>query len=128
MVTTPAASPEQSTLKQKKRATLAYRMLVIFTLLYYLRPQDLIPGLSSVPLEKIAGGLALVALFTGLAAGRTKAKLPVEIKLLLLLLADLCLTIPFAYWRGGAFKVVFQQFGKSVIAALLIALVVESFF
>ena len=55
MVTTPAASPEQSTLKQKKRATLAYRMLVIFTLLYYLRPQDLIPGLASVPLEKIAG-------------------------------------------------------------------------
>jgi O-antigen ligase len=112
--------------KTGRRSNLAYNALVVFSFLYYTRPQDVIPGLAAVPVEKIVGGIALVAVVAGLATRRLKAKVPLEIKLLLLLFADLCLTIPFAFWRGGSFSVVFGQFSKAVLIALLVAMVVRN--
>jgi putative inorganic carbon (hco3(-)) transporter len=50
--------------------------------------------------------------------------LPIECKLLLVLLAHMILTIPFAYWRGGSYDTVINRFSKGVIVALLITLVV----
>ncbi len=123
---TVAASIGEQVPKRKARATFAYRALLIFSLLYYLRPEDVVPGLDKIPLAKIAGGIALIALFSSLAAGQLKTKLPVEIKILLVLFVQLCLTIPFAYWHGGAFATVFGKFSKSVIVALLVSLLVDS--
>jgi O-antigen ligase len=110
----------------ERRSSLAYHALVVFSFLYYTRPQDVIPGLAGIPVEKIVGGIALIAVVAGLATRRLKASLPIEIKLLLLLFADLCLAIPFAFWRGGAFSVVFTQFSKAVVIALLVAMVVQN--
>jgi O-antigen ligase len=110
----------------ERRSSLAYHALVVFSFLYYTRPQDVIPGLAGIPVEKIVGGIALIAVVAGLATRRLKASLPIEIKLLLLLFADLCLAIPFAFWRGGAFSVVFTQFSKAVVIALLVAMAVQN--
>ena len=107
-------------------SNLAYNALVVFSFLYYTRPQDVIPGLAVVPVEKIVGGIALIAVAAGLATRRLKAKLPLEIKLLLVLFADLCLAIPFAFWRAGSLSVVFQQFSKAVLIALLVVMVVQN--
>ena len=74
---------------------------------------------------KIAGGLSLVALIFGVRA-KDRGKLPFESKLLLALLAQMLLCIPFAFWRGGSLDVVVNRFSKGVIAALLIVLVVRS--
>ena len=109
-----------------ERSSLAYYALVVFTFLYYTRPQDVIPGLAGIPVEKIVGGIAVLGVVAGLATRRLKARVPIEIKLLFLLFADLCLTIPFAYWRGGAFSVVFEQFSKAVLIALLVAMVMQN--
>ena len=49
----------------ENRKTLAYRALVLFSYIYFLRPEDFIPGLSYVPIGKIAGGIALLALIFG---------------------------------------------------------------
>ena len=38
----------------------------------------------------------------------------------------MCLTIPFAYWRGGAFHTVMDKFSKAVIVGLLISMLVLS--
>lgn len=116
-----AASKEQS---RKRHSTLAFRALIVFSILYYARPEDVIPGLSFVPLVKIAGGIALLALIFGMSGQRAVKKLPAEVKLLFALLAWLVLTIPFAWWRGGAFDTVFGRFSKGVIVALLVSLVV----
>ena len=112
--------------KPKTRATLAYRALLVFSFLYFTRPEDIIPGLDVIPVSKISGGIALLALIVSLMGRKTKSKFPLELKALLLLFAHLCLTIPFAYWRGGAFSTVFAKFSKGVIVALLVALIVES--
>jgi O-antigen ligase len=47
---------------------------------------------------------------------------------LLVLLAHMILTIPFAYWRGGAYDTVVNKFSKGPIVALLIALAVTKVF
>jgi O-antigen ligase len=106
-----------------KRTTLAYRALVFFSAVYFLRPEDFLPGLVAVPLGKIAGGVALLALIFGVKP-RERGKLPLECKLLLVLLAHMILTIPFAFWRGGSFDTVVNKFSKGVIVALLITLAV----
>jgi O-antigen ligase len=75
-------------------------------------------------LEKIGGGVALLALIFGVLP-KDRGRIPTELKILLLLLADMILTIPFAYWRGGAFDAVFTKFSKGVIVGLLIGLIVS---
>src|SRR5437899_4895220 len=105
---------------------LAYGALLIFSVLYYARPEDIIPGLHFIPWSKISGGIALLAVIAGLAGNKIKTKFPLELKLLLVLFAHLVITIPFAFWRGGAFATVFEKFSKEVIVALLVTLIVHN--
>jgi O-antigen ligase len=109
---------------QKTRTSLAYWALLLFTFLYYARPEDFVPGVAFIPVGKISGGIALLALL--LTWGRLRIKLPLEMKVLLLLFVDLCITIPFAYWKGGAYDMVINNFSKAVIVGLLISLIVSS--
>ena len=106
---------------------MAYRALVFFACYYFLRPEDFLPGLSIIPMGKIAGGIALAALIFAVKP-KDRGKLPAECKVLLVLLAHLILTIPFAYWRGGAFDTVINKFSKGPIVALLIAMAVTQVF
>jgi len=125
-VATLATAIDKQTNLEKSKSPLAFRALLLFTFLYYTRPEDLIPGLSVIPIEKIVGGIALIALIATLASGKVKKKLPLELKLLLLLFAHLIIAIPFAYWRAGAFVTVFERFSKGVTVALLVTLIVEN--
>jgi putative inorganic carbon (HCO3(-)) transporter len=111
----------------KGRSKFAYRMMLVFSFLYYFRPGEIIPGLGSVPLAKITGGIALLGLLLGTSKGRPK-KLPVEVKVIFALFGWLILTIPFAYWRGGSLGVVFWEFSKAVIIALTLSLTVSYLF
>jgi O-antigen ligase len=109
----------------KEKRSIAYYSLVFFAFLYFMRPQDMIPFLGVLPLEKIGGGIALLALIFGVLP-KERGKIPLELKVLLILLMHMILTIPFAYWRGGAFDAVFTKFSKGVIAGLLIGLIISS--
>lgn len=109
----------------KARSSLAYHAVVVFSLIYFVRPEDFIPGLDVLPIAKIAGGIALLALIFVVPA-QQRNKPTIELKVLLLLLAHMVLCIPFAAWRGGAFDTVMNKFSKGVIVALLIYMVVTS--
>lgn len=109
------------------RTTLAYRALVLFSIYYFLRPEDFIPGMNAIPLGKIVGAIALLALIFGVKP-KDRGKLPAECKVLLLLLGQFLISIPFAYWRGGAYDTVVNKFSKGVIVALLISLVLTKVF
>jgi O-antigen ligase len=126
VVTSATAAIDKKAERQNRTNPLAYNALLLFTFLYYTRPEDLIPGLSFIPIEKIIGGVALLALISTLATG-VKKKFPLELTLLLLLFAHLVISIPFAYWRAGAFATVFQRFSKDVTLGLLVTLIVEDF-
>ena len=107
------------------RTTLAYRALLFFSWIYWFRPEDFIPGLDLIPINKIAGGIALLAVIFGIPPSR-RHKLTIELKVLILLLLHMMLCIPFAAWRGGAYDAVVNKFSKGVIVAVLIYMVATS--
>lgn len=121
-----AVSVDKPVNQTKPRNSVAFKALLIFVFLYNARPEDVTPGLSLLPLSKIVAAVAAVALISVLRDRKGKFQLPLEIKLLLALMVQMTITIPFAAWRGGAFNTVFSRFGKGVIVVLLIGLVVEN--
>jgi O-antigen ligase len=125
MSTWQAVSKKIPALDESGNSTLAYRALMLFSLIYYLRPEDFIPGLDAIPIGKISGGIALLALIFGVPA-RLRHKLTIELKVLLLLLGQMMLCIPFAFWRSGSYDTVVNKFSKGVIVAVLIYLVTTS--
>jgi O-antigen ligase len=107
------------------RSNLAYYALVLFSLAYFVRPEDFIPGLDIIPIGKISGGIALLALIFVVPSSH-RNKLTIELKVLLLLLGQMILCIPFASWRSGALDTVVNKFSKGVIVAFLIYMVATS--
>jgi O-antigen ligase/polysaccharide polymerase Wzy-like membrane protein len=103
------------------RRPFVYGALVAFSVLYYFRPEDFIPGLVYIPMARIAGAIGAVALAIGMMSG-ARAKVPHVVKILWLLLLQLALCVPFALWPGGAFSRVFDNFAKAVIVAMLIGM------
>ncbi|HYM75142.1 MAG TPA: O-antigen ligase family protein [Candidatus Dormibacteraeota bacterium] len=117
--------PGDSPVHPADRRPLVYGALVLFSWLYYYRPEDFIPGLSYIPMAKIAGIIGIVALiFAMLSSG--KVKIPRAVLFLWLLLFQMTLCIPFALWRGGAFSTVTDKFSKGVVVAMLISMCVVS--
>jgi O-antigen ligase len=109
----------------RHRNSFAYGALVVFCFLYFYRPEDFIPGVDYIPMAKISGILAFLGLIAGVLA-QGKVRLPKAIKLLVALLFQMLLTIPFAIWRGGAADTVFNKFSKTVVTAILVSMVVMS--
>lgn len=109
-----------------RRGTLtgAYAALLAFMFVYFARPEDWIPGLSSVPLAKITGLLALVALACSI--GQFRQRIPREVVLLFLLVGQLfAASLLSPVWPGGALKVTLD-FSKILLVALLITGVVTT--
>jgi putative inorganic carbon (hco3(-)) transporter len=107
----------------QERSRFGYWTMVVFSFLYYFRPGDIIPGLASLHLAKITAFFAVLALVMGTNRVRSR-KLPFELKIILALFAWLIITIPFAFWRGGSFAVVFLEFSRIVVVTLTLALTV----
>jgi hypothetical protein len=112
--------------KVKSSNALAYGALVIFSFLYFARPEDFVPGLGMIPVEKILGGIAFLALFFGIRSRSSFSKWPRELKLLAAMFGWQVLCIPFASYISGAFAVVMEKCVKALIVALLVGLVVDS--
>jgi putative inorganic carbon (HCO3(-)) transporter len=109
-----------------RRMRVAFAFLVLFSALYFLHPLDFAPGLAVVPLEKIIGVTALITLIISALEQRGTFRFTPDIKLLLLFFGQLCLSIPFAYWRGGSFQVVFGGYAKAIIIAIIAMIATNS--
>lgn len=110
----------------QKRLVAAYITIVVFWAFYYFRPEDIITALYVLPLGKILGGVALIALILGTVGQGRGVKLSPEAKLVLMLYAWCVLCVPFASWRGGAFWIVFGDYGKCIIMTIMIGIAVNS--
>ena len=122
---TASISPLQFHKKPVERSSFAYKALVVFTFLYYYRPVDFIPGLEYIPMEKIIGGVALLALLVSL-GNKDRPQIPTAVKVLMLLFGQMLLASCFAVWRGGALSTTINMFSKGVIVAMLIGMIISS--
>ncbi len=122
MTTASTALPKQ--ISRREPLAAAYVWLLLFMVIYLARPEDWIPGLSAVPLAKIAGILAFIAL--AFAVARARQRFAPEVIYLILLCGQLWLTVPFSpVWRGGAFQGV-SDFSKVVVIVLVMVLSVRT--
>lgn len=107
--------------------SVGYAGLLLFVLVYCARPEDWTPAATAIPFAKITGFMAVAGfLVSVLLERRGVLHLPREMFFLVLLFGQMCLAIPFALWRGGAFAVVFYQYSKVVLITLVIATTVTS--
>jgi hypothetical protein len=110
----------------QNRLVAAYVTIVVFWAFYYFRPEDIIKALYVIPLGKILGVVALIALILGTVGQGRGVKLSPEAKLVMMLYAWCVLCVPFASWRGGAFWTVFGDYGKCIIMTIMIGIAVNS--
>src|SRR6202140_548365 len=105
----------------------AFFWLSAFFVAYCARPEDWIPGLANVPLAKISGIFALLALL--MSAGRSKRRLRDLPREAIYFFAIICLLFISAVvnpiWKGGAFFGTLD-FSKALVAWVLIYLVITS--
>jgi len=99
--------------------SLAYLGVLLFSIVYFGRPEDWIPGAAMIPFAKLAGSLAMLGLIGSLAK-RSTLHVSKELLLLLLLFCQLCLVLPFSTWKGGSFEIVINQFSKIVMISFIL--------
>jgi len=103
------------------RDRVAYRALLAFTLVLFVRPQDQIPILEPLHLAEVFGTFGILALAIGrLNRGLSVTKLTLELGAILAFAAVMLATAPFSIWPGGAVSVVTDLFSKVVVVFLLI--------
>lgn len=107
------------------RGTFAFRTLLVFSIVYFARPEDIIPGLGYIPVAKISGGLALLGIIFGVGSRFSINKLPAEMRLVAALFIWECLAVPFAWYHSGAMSTVINLCSKTVLTVVLIGLVVD---
>ena len=101
-----------------------YLGLILFMAVYFLRPEDWIPGLIGIPLAKITGILILLAMV--FPALQIRWDLPQEIIFLTLLVAQLWVAAIFSpVWKGRAVGVI-VDFSKVLPLVIVIYGVVRS--
>jgi O-antigen ligase len=110
-----AAAPGFSKQRHSPMLTAAYAGVVLFCIVHFFRPQDFSATLAPVPLAKITGIFAGVAL--AIAIGFESIRLPREAKLIIALFVYLAASVPFSAWPGGSFDVV-TTFSKVVVVAI----------
>ena len=112
----PAPAPAREPMR------LAYWALIAFLVVYCARPEDWIPGVGHLHLDKIAGGVALAAAAMSALSGQGRdLKLPKSVRLLVVLFVQLFLAALFSpVWRGGALSMVMDDFSKVVLIAIVI--------
>jgi O-antigen ligase len=109
---------------RRKSLVGAYVFLILFMIIYCARPEDWIPGLSNVPLAKIAGLFALLALVFSLQHIRNR--FPREVIYLSLLIGQLILSSFLSpVWRGGAMQITID-FAKVLLIVIVMTMAVNT--
>ncbi len=100
----------------------AFGGALVFTMLLYVRPNELAPGIfGSLPLAKAAAVATVVLYVTArLAAGRSLTVWSLELKALLAMVLIAVLTIPFAAAPGDSIAVLKDNLLKAVIMCVVI--------
>ena len=99
----------------------AYRALLAFTFVLFIRPQDQLRFLEPLHLAEVFGTFGIVALIVGrLSRGVPLLKITLDFGAVLALALIMLATAPFSIWPGGAVGVVTDLFSKVVVVFALI--------
>jgi O-antigen ligase len=99
---------------------LAYKSLLAFIFVLFVRPQDQLPFLEFLHLAEVTGIFALVALIGGrLSRNVPISQMTLELVAVLAFGGVMLATAPFAFWPGGAVGVFTDLFSKVIVVFAL---------
>jgi O-antigen ligase len=98
----------------------AFALLALFTFVGFCRPEDLVPSIGLLHLTLVSSLCALAAYLVALLVGRARFVPSRELTLALLLTGWFVLGLPFAYWHGGSFQVLTQDWTRTLIFFFLL--------
>lgn len=132
--TTPKAQPAVTQPQEVEQADsrgkypLAFAGLYLFTLLMYLRPQEVFPGLfGEVPVVKIVTiGAILVYLVSKLSAGERLITWPLEMKMVSVMFVMGLLLMPVAVSPQDSYEMLTDTFLKTVLVFILLINLVDT--
>ena len=103
------------------RDRVAYRALLAFTLVLFVRPQDLVPLLEPLHLAEVFGTFGILALAIGrLNRGLPITRISLELGAVLAFAGVMLATAPFSIWPGDSVGVVTDLFSKVIVVFVLI--------
>jgi putative inorganic carbon (hco3(-)) transporter len=116
---TPAVASPVDT-QASRRDLVAYRALLAFMFVLFIRPQDQLPFLEPLHFAEMFGMFGILALAVGrLSRGVPVVRLTLEFGSVLALALVMLGTAPFSIWPGGAVSVVTDLFSKVVVVFTL---------
>jgi probable O-glycosylation ligase (exosortase A-associated) len=99
----------------------AFTWTLVFTVVLFLRPQDILPPLEALHLAELSAGAALISLIMGrLSRQQSITRMTPELGGVLVFGLVMLLTAPFSIWMGGALGT-FQDLYLKVILVYLLA-------
>src|SRR5215510_15230664 len=105
----------------------AFGLLYLFTLLLYVRPNDLIPAMGAFPLAKIVAIIAPLAyIYAQYMLGKPVFRWTIEVKMVIVMLLLAVMFTPFAVSPGDSFTMLNEVFIKTVTIFILIIGVVNT--
>jgi O-antigen ligase len=99
---------------------LCFFFLCLFTVAIYGRPEDIFPGIGHFHLTLLLGICATAAYVGAWFSGTTPLLNSRELRLMLWLTVWFVAGVPFAYWRGGSFQVLTQEWSKTLLVFFLL--------
>ncbi|PYT56238.1 MAG: hypothetical protein DMG43_00590, partial [Acidobacteria bacterium] len=103
------------------RAELSFFFVWLFTVAIYARPEDIFPSLGQLHLTLAFGLCASLAYLGALLTGQVHLVWTRELRIVLLLTGWFVAGVPFAFWRGGSFQIVTQEWSKTLLIFFLLS-------
>ena len=101
--------------------SIAFKALLAFTFVLFLRPQDLLPFLRPLHLADVTATIALITLIWGrMARGAPITRYTPELVFVAALGGVMLATAPFSVWPGGAVGVFLELYSKVILVFALI--------
>lgn len=123
----PAAPAEAADAAESRRGLLAFRALLVFTVILVVAPQAFVPALAGLRPALAAAATASLAYVLGRASGRLPVVARAPERLLAgALFAWAVVTIPISFWPSGALQTILNQYIQSLVLFWLIAGTVTS--
>ena len=99
---------------------IAFKALLAFTFVLFIRPQDQLPFLRPLHLADVTATIALITLIAGrMARGAAVSRLTPELVAVVALGGVMLATAPFSVWPGGAVGVFTELYSKVILVFAL---------
>lgn len=121
VATAPRPDSDASDAELERLDYLAFKALLAFALVLFIRPQDLLPFLEPLHLADLTGAFAVITLVGArLGRGAPLARMPFEFLAVLALGGLMLATSPFSVWPGGSVSVFTDLFIKVIVVFALL--------